>query len=295
MRLLKFTALAGMSILLCSFFVGCGSDDATPTASTAYGDNDDPEFVVVQEEINGLLVEIVDDMLDGFDNLYVTPGDTISARADLAPTGLGPDPGLESGPDTLIAIYQNNWYYVYASRLGEVYRSRLWDSVQFRQDGVPQQGGSSADYVHFIDNWEITSLNQSITHTDFDGRNDYIIEGLDSSLAVINGTTEHNVNAVYIGTDTTMAYDYAFNSTATDIQIPKFVTGWVTACPQSGTIEMTVTQDYEWTNATTSGEGSVEWTINVEFDYGTVTVRANNGTTTWRYTCDICTVPGYDG
>ena len=88
MRLLKFTALAGMSILLIALFIGCGSDDKPTTTTPTYGNNNNPDFVPVQEEINDLLVEIVGDMLNGLDNLYVIPGDTVSARADLTPSWL---------------------------------------------------------------------------------------------------------------------------------------------------------------------------------------------------------------
>ncbi|MCP4569406.1 MAG: hypothetical protein GY841_17665 [FCB group bacterium] len=290
MRLLKLTALTGMSLLLLAFFVGCGSDDKPTTTTPSYGNNTDPDFVPVQDEINGLLVEIVDDMLDGFDNLYVTPGDTVNARADLSPSWLEPDP--VDGPDTLIAIYQNDWYFVYASYTGDIYRSRLWDSVQFQNDGTAQQSANNADYIHFIDNWEVTSLNQDVTHSDFSGRNDYVISHLDENIATIEGATEHNVNAVYVGTDTTMTLDYEFTSVATDIQIAKFVTGWHSACPVSGTIDMTMTNDFAWTNASSSGQSSVSWEIDVTFSNGTATIYADNGTVTWRYTCEVCTVPG---
>ena len=76
---------------------------------------------------------MVDDLLSGLGNMNAIPGDTESVSAELSPSD---DEPQIIDPDTLIAIYQNDWHYVYATHMGANYFSRLRDSVQYQVNGV---------------------------------------------------------------------------------------------------------------------------------------------------------------
>ncbi len=289
MRFGKLTVLTGVLIIALALMFGCSDDKTTSTPTVTYGSIDDPEFVPVKTQIDSVLTVFVDDILVGFDNLYAYPGDTESVRADLTPP-FG-SPAQSNGLDTLIAVYENGWHYVYATYSGEVYNARVMDSIQYQIDGTPVQDLSpSIDRVRFINSWDFTSVNPDVTHVDLAGRNNFDYTNLDQETATVSGTTVNNIEAAYIGVDTTMTNAFDFNFSATNIQIPKTVHGWRASCPIAGTLDMTMTHTYAWTNATTQGSGVNEWTIQVTFDNGTATITAGNATTTWRYECEVCQV-----
>lgn len=289
MRFGKLTALTGVLVIALAVIYGCSGDKTTSTPTITYGSIDDPQFVPVKTQIDTALTVFIGDILSGFDNLYAPPGDTQSVRAELTPPYLVPDPN--ANPDTLIAIYENGWHYVYAAYVGDVYHARITDSIRFEVDGTPIEGPSlDIDYIHFINSWEFTALNPDVSHINFTGRNDFDIANLDQNTATINGTTVNNVEAVYIGVDTTATSDFDFNFTATDVQIPKTSRGWKASCPTAGTLDMTMTHTFSWTTLQSNGSGSKEWTIQVTFNNGAATVTADNGTTTWRYQYEVCQV-----
>ncbi len=290
MRFGKLTALTGVLIIALALVYGCSDDKTTSTPTVTYGSIDDPNFVPVKAQIDSALSVFVGDILVGFDNLYASPGDTVSIRAELLmPPFVVPDPN--AGLDTLIAIYENGWHYVYATYVGNVYNARVIDSIQFQIDGTPTQDPSyHVDQVHFINNWEFTAINPDVSHVDFTGRNDFDYTNLDQSTATINGTIDNNVEGVYIGVDTTMTNAFTFSFTATNVQVPKTYHGWKASCPTAGTLDMTMTHTFSWTNAVTEGNGATEWTIQVTFNDGTATVTASNSVATWRYEYDVCQV-----
>lgn len=290
MRLGKLTALTGVIFISIAVFFGCSSDKKTVTPTITYGSLDDPEFVPVKTQIDNTITNLVNDIVAGFDNLYVVPGDTSSVQNQLTPPAFEPDP--DADPDVLIAIYENGWHFVYATFTGDIYYAEIKDSIQFQIDGVPvQQPNSSVDYIHFIDSWVFEALNQDVTHIDYTGRNNFVLSDLDQTVAVINGTTNHEVDTYFINGDTSMTNLFAFNVAVTDLNIPKASGQWISGCPQSGTLEIVLADTFEWTNATSSGSGTIDWEVDVTFEDGNATVVATNGDDIWRYECEVCTVP----
>jgi hypothetical protein len=254
-----------------------------------YGSLDDPQFAPVKVQIDDALDNLVDDIVGGFDNLNAAPNDTLNIRAQLAPPAVVPE---ETDPDVIIMTYENGWYYVYASFTGDVYESVSNDSVQFRIDGVPVEDPSPAvDYIHFIDNWSFIAIDQEVSHIDFVGRNEFQFADLDQQISTINGTTDNNVDAVYIGVDTTATANFDFNFVVTDLQIPQVSGSWQQACPLAGSLDIDLVETFEWSNGTSQGEATVAWEVGVVFNSGVATVTATNGATTWQYTCEVCTVP----
>ncbi|MFH1699272.1 MAG: hypothetical protein ABIE07_01690 [Candidatus Zixiibacteriota bacterium] len=290
MRLGKFTALAGILIIATAFIISCSSDDNKATTPTiTYGDNNDPEFVPIQVQIDSVLQNFASDILDGLENLQTPPGDPTQTRADLVPAGEIP---IDTDPDTLIHVYQNGWHYIYAKHSGNSYEARLRDSVRFETDNVPVEVATNAvDYIHVIDNWTFTAVNQNVTHTDYAGRNEFEISGLDLNECTINSSTNNNISVHFVQGDSTMDNSFSFNVSTDNLIVKKATDGWYSGCPSSGTVSMTLSHVFTWDNGLTIGNGSSSWTIEATFDDGTATVTADNGTETWRYTCEVCTMP----
>jgi hypothetical protein len=287
MRFGTLTALAAALLVIMALAIGCSDDEAT-TPTITYGDNDDPAFVAVQTQIDEVLGSIVGDFASGMGSLYVLLGDTESVRAQLMPPWMVDNPE-EEPVDTLITGYANDWHYVYASYLGEYYRSVYRDLLQYRIDGVPvEHPNASVDYIHTIKSWTITGLNQNVSHLDLNGRSDYVLSNLDQDVATVEGSGHHMTEVTYIAADTSFIGNYSFNVTVDNVQITKAPTGWINACPTSGTITLALSHVYTWTSAESSGNGSGTWTISATFADGTATVTANNGTTTWQYTAEVC-------
>jgi hypothetical protein len=290
MRLGKLTALTGVIIISVAIMFGCSDDDKTITPTITYGSLDDPEFVPVKTQIDATVTGVVSDILAGFDNLYVPPGDTSSVQNQLTPPAVQPDP--DADPDVLIAIYENGWHFVYASYTGDIYYAEVKDSIRFEVDGVPVQlPTGQVDYIHYIDNWAFEALDQEVSHIDYLGRNDFELADLDQNVAVVNGNSVNNVETNYFAVDTTVTNLFAFEIAVTDINVPKVNGQWITGCPQSGTLVMVLTDTFEWTSGDNSGSGSINWEVEVIFDNGNATVTATNGETTWRYECEVCNIP----
>lgn len=288
MRFGTLTALAVALLVIMALVAGCSDDKATAPTVT-YGDNDDPTFVPVRTQVDEVLGTVVGDFAAGLGNLYTLPGDTASVRAELMPPWMVPNPETEP-VDTLITGYQNDWHFVYASYLGDAYRSQYSDSVQYRIDGVPVEHPSGdVDYIHGIKSWNITALNQNVTHFDLNGRSSYVIANLDQTVAAIDGSGHHMTEITYIAADTTFTGNFSFDMTVDGVQVAKGPSGWTSACPTAGTIAMTLSHVYTWTGGNSSGNGSGSWTITAVFTNGVATVLATNGSETWRYTCDVCT------
>ncbi|MEE9442105.1 MAG: hypothetical protein V3V99_05500 [candidate division Zixibacteria bacterium] len=290
MRLSKFTALAGMLIIATAFMISCSSNDNNVTTPTiTYGDNDDPEFVPMQVQIDSVLYNFAADILDGLENLQIPPGDPTETRADLVPAGEIP---LETDPDTLFHVYQNGWHYVYAKNTGNTYESRLRDSVRYEIDNVAVETATyDVDYIHVIDNWTFTAVNQNVTHTDYAGHNEFEISGLDLNECTITSSTNNNISVHFVQGDSSMTNTFSFSINTDNLVVAKTNEGWKSGCPSSGTVSMTLSHVYTWDNGLTIGNGSSSWTIEATFDDGTATVTADNGTETWRYTCEVCTIP----
>lgn len=289
MRLGKLTALTGVIIISVVLVLGCSNDKSTSDVPT-YGSLDDPQFVPVKNQIDDALDVLIEDILAGFDNLYVSPGDTTSVRANLTPPAFQPDPDID--PDIVVAVYENGWHIVQASYTGDVYHSEYIDSTQFQIDGTPvQEPSGTVDFIHHIDNWEFTAVNQDISHIDFLGRNDFEFANLDTQIGVINGTTHSSIDVYYTGTDTTLTSVFVFDILVNDLNIPKVAGQWITGCPQSGSLGIMLANDFEWTGPTSSGNGSVEWTANVTFANGIANVIVTNGSVTWMYGYEVCTIP----
>jgi hypothetical protein len=289
MRFDRFTALTGAVIFSLILAVGCSDDNQAP-APTNYGSLDDPQFTAVQDEIENAITGAIGNMDAGFVNLTYTPGDTSSVAAQLVPPMLDPGPG--GAPDSLWTSYSNGWYYVYAIKAFDGYMARLKDSVQYKADGVVIEGpGGLVDYVHNIANWSFISTTQDISHIDLTGRSDFELANLDLTTATINGTCDRLAEVVYMAGDTSLAATFNFHLAASNLAIAKTTLGWGSACPVSGTVQMTLAYLYTWQGPNGFGTGNSSWNISIGFTNGLANITATNGATTWNYQTQICDLP----
>ncbi len=290
MRFGKLTALTGIFILIVVGLYGCSDDKSTSTPAVTYGSLEDPEFVPIKAQIDDALTTFVDDIREGFGNFYVAPGDSTTIRAQLTPPAVVPDPGTD--PDTVFVIYYNDWHFVYATYLGDVFQSRVACSTQYRIDGTPVEDPQpTVDYIHYINNWRFMAIDTDISHTNYTGRNDFEFSNLDRNAAVINGTTANNHEIVNIGSDSTISDVYSFSFSVHNVNVPKVFGEWKSGCPTSGTLDMTLSHTYYWDDYITFGTGADSWNIHVVLTDGIATVTANNGNDAWQYTVQICATP----
>ncbi len=150
---------------------------------------------------------------------------------------------------------------------------------------------NNVDLIHYIDNWTFTALDQNVSHNDYTGRNEFQLANLDQNVAVINGTSLNTVETYYIDGDTIMSNWFSFNVVVENLNVPKITGYWFSGCPQSGSLDITLSNTWDWSNGTTFGSGGVNWTVTVTFNDGTATVTAGNGDETWRYECEVCNIP----
>lgn len=288
MRFGKLTALAGVTILALALVIGCSDDDSSTSSDQTFGSLTDPEFIPVKAQIDTALTTIVNDIASSFGNLYVAPGDDSVIIAQLSPPSINPDP--DADPD-VIHTYLNGWHYIYAYYDGEVYFSAISDSIQYIIAGDPVENpGVSVDALHVINNWAFTALDQAVTHTDYEGRDEFVVTKLDEAISAVSGTSEYSIQYAFIGVDTTMTTTFTFDMTFTDLQVSKEFLGWVSGCPTSGEMVFSINEGSVWTNAANEGEDHTIWSVGVTFTDGSVVVNAGNGTENWRYEADVCTV-----
>jgi hypothetical protein len=290
MRLGTFTALTGLAILTLGLLAGCSSDSKT-AAPVVYGANDDPLFVPVKAQIDNTITSTFGNITTGFNNLTSRPGDTTSVANQLTPPEHAPGPN--GGPDSLVVTYVGGWYFISAIKSFTDYTARMRDSIEYKSNDLPVQGPNpTVDFVHYITNWAFNSTQQSQTHLDYAGRSDFQIANLDQLTAVVNGSSSRIAEVVYIAPDTTINHTYNFSLTASNLSIVRSNQGWASNCPSTGTISMALGHVYSWQRGSDFGTGSNNWTVTITMNNGTATVTAAHGSTTWRYTIQICTLPG---
>jgi len=77
-----------------------------------------------------------------------------------------------------------------------------------------------------------------------------------------------------------------FASTVTNLAVNKTAIGWAQGCPNSGTINTTVSMSA----AVDAGTPIVStWDVSMTFTDGAAAVSVSSGSTVWNYTTDLCT------
>lgn len=279
--------LPGLGFLLLTAILlwaaGC-SDEKAPISSTATeGSLTDPEFVMVQTQVDNYLDSSKGYFSTGLNNTVHCPRDTGQVHIDNGP--VNPD-------DTLTYAYLNGWHIIYLYRTNPAFTNYFVDSVQYRNNNDTLQEPSGLDYLHFIRHHTFAINSPVGSYINMTSNINLEFAGLDGDIATVNGTKNFLIHAVVMGVDTSVDATYGMEVAVSDITINKSpVSGWSSGCPASGSAEVAINQSYTITAGDVPTLHMNSWKAYVEFDNGTATVSVVKGSTVWHYTREICTPP----
>jgi hypothetical protein len=274
--------LIGLAALLLSV-AGC-SDSKTSSSGKIAGSPNDPEFLMVQEQINDYLDIMDDDLAAGMENVYQLPTDTEEVRNMYAAMGSN---------DTAQYFYGDGWHVIYIARHNDYFSDFFRDSVQFRSGTEPVEEPINIDYLHFIRHWGYASHLTDVTHTNKAGYTNLVFEGLDGSAVTVNGAKDYLVDRHYISDDTTIDAQLSMDVDINDVVVlPVPTYGWVSGCPSEGTMTMALDLAYEFHGGQTTITNERSWSVLITFENGTAGVRVSSGNMVWGYTHNICNTPG---
>lgn len=284
MRSYKLVLVLGVTLLvgLFAMFVGCGSDNDKSTGNTA--NYNDPEFVVMQGEVNGFVDSTLEFFTNGLSNIYGLATDTVVDPVQYAP---GP---IDTITDSISATYAGGWHVVYIGFNRSSFYSVLRDSIQFLKDGQPQQTASDLDNLLYRHFWTYDVIDTAVTHQSFVGNARYSFAGLNTTQATITGTDDWQAHSKYVCPDSTVWWDVNIDAALTDIVVKKSGIGWVESCPSCGSVSATIQTVYK---KDTDFPDTTSWAVNLTFSDGNLYSVVTRGTSTWTYNRQLCTPPSY--
>ena len=274
----------GLLLLAAVVFVvaGCSDDDAPSTSNLSPGSVSDPQFLLIQGQINEYLDSTQSVFSVGLKNISQLPTDT--EEVVIIHNAMGPN-------DTAQYTYANGWHVTYIAKYTQYYDVHFRDSVQFMNDDVVVETPDPLDYLHFIRYWELTSNLTSQTHTNLAQYINLTYDNLDTDTASINGTSNSDVEWNFISGDTTVTAVFNMNVTVENIKVARSnLYGWVSGCPCSGTISMTIIEEYSATMGADQVDISRNWSITIDIENGVASVDIVSETETWSYTYIICSL-----
>jgi hypothetical protein len=269
-------------IIMFGFIAGC-SEDNVPNNQVAEGSLTDPVFIPVQTQINNYLDSSIQVFSTALDNASQVPTDTEYVRNHYSP--MGPY-------DTVTAEYVNGWYIVYESRTNAYYTHHSRDSIRFQLDGVAIENPLDMDYMHFIHRWDFTNKMTQSTHTNMDGYVNLEFEGMDGTVATINGNKDLLVEWNYIGQDSNITARYDMSIEVNDVTVQKSSGfGWSSGCPTSGTMNADISQSYMVKKGSAENTYNFSWTVAITIQNGVANVEVNGQSKVWHYSKNFCIPP----
>ena len=283
----SFPLLLGLVIV--SFFAvvwtGCSDDETAPTAGSSLGDLNDPDYLIVREQVATFVDSTLDFIKAGFTSMSMLPTDSL-----VDPVNYGP---IDPHHDSASSIYADGWHVVFISRQLESFSTAMRDSIQFRDaDGIPQASSDGMTSMAYRHSWTYNVVDTAANFSNCEGDLGVEMTGLNTTQALINGTNQYSVHSRVYSSDPDLWPDQVRDATVNialdDIRINQSSYGWAHACPYSGTCVGTVelvTQVGEADPVTTN------WTYSLTFDEGAMTCTIRRGSTYWTSTCDVCQIP----
>ncbi len=274
-----------LGLLVILAFVGCGDDTSAPTQQA--GSDLDPEFIAVQGEVEYFVDSTLDFFLNGLNNLTMLAGEDEL----IDPVHYGP---VYPDSDFVSTSYAYGWHVVTITRNRTNYAVQMRDSVQFYGDGeVPgvgqvQRTSSNADSLYYKHSWLYGVHDTTGAHSNFEGDIDLRLNGLQGTVATVNGQHRMMVQSKYVLGDSFAYRDFEIEADLTDFEISKTGSGWAQGCPNTGTATGTVQMTF------TSGENApviTTWSFTLSFTDGTMSATVRHGNTYWDYEADVCQAP----
>jgi hypothetical protein len=162
----------------------------------------------------------------------------------------------------------------------------LKDSIQFLKNGQPLQTSSGLDALKYKHHWQYVDKDTTVTYRTYTGNADYTFSGLNTATATIAGSNELQIDSKTVHTDSTVWRDFTISATLTNVKVNQTPSGWVQGCPSSGSISASVEMVYQ---KDTDDPVTTNWTVNVSFNDGHMSVVVNRGSTSWMYDTQVCT------
>ncbi|HDL01423.1 MAG TPA: hypothetical protein ENH23_04240 [candidate division Zixibacteria bacterium] len=268
--ILGFVLLASMSLL----FVGCGSDDG-PTTIT--GSLTNPDFVVVQDQVETIVDSTLDFVLTGMNSLS-----SISTDGIIIPNFYGP---VFSDSDQVTIAYVGGWYVVNAVQQRSDFAFTVLDSVQFYINDEVSQNGVGADSMWYRHRWSYDVADTTVSYTKVDGHAGFDYRGLGVNQASINGSNDVVIHDQFVSVDSTVVRQFEFSTDVNNLLVNKGPSGWDHGCPNGGTISATATVTYTKDDA---AQVVTNWNITMTFTDGTASITVSSGNVVWSYTKDVC-------
>jgi len=281
-------AVPGLGLLALAAFLlltpGCSDDSPAPVGSNQDpGSPTDPEFLLVQDQIDDYLDQFADDVAVGAENVYQLPTDTEEVRNIYGP--MSPD-------DTVLYTYAQGWHVVYVSRDNAYFSDYFRDSIQFQDDGLALEDPDNLDYLHFIRHWGYQDNQVDQTHTNRSGHINLEYENLDTDQASVNGYNNVLVEWNYISDDTTITAMFNMAVTVENVILrPVSSYGWINGCPCSGRLTFDMDHSYNLDDGSSNQFVVRSWTVTVDYDEGYASVRVERDNEYWTYERQVCSTP----
>lgn len=263
---------------------GCSDDSTTLTGGPVAGSENDPEYLVVKQQLNGYLDSTSEIFSTGLNNIYQLPTSPDEIREQLSP--MGPN-------DTAQYTYNGGWHVTYISQYFTYFSRYFRDSVQFQVDSTPVEESHDLDYMHYIRNWGYTSNLTDTTHTNMYGYINIEFDDLDQDICSVNGANNVLVEWTCISNDSTIEAIFDMEVTVDDVTMNCSSNyGQVSGCPLGGRLTMTIDESYSVNDGSSTDFSVRSWTVSVNFDDGVAGISVSSEGEVWSYTRQICTPPG---
>lgn len=267
---LALLILGGISVVM----VGCSGDDS-PTSSTKPGSNTDPNFLLVQSEIDDFVDATIQHFSNGLGSMSAL------GQGDVDPILYGP-----AGPTTSdTSYYSGDWHVIELIWEMPSNTFRLLDSLQFRNAaGTPQQTGVGTASLTFRSQWTDEFGDPSVTHTDLTGNYDLVFTNLldASNQATINGTSDLLLEDKVVSVvDGTTWRDYDLGGTFVNVIVDRGKDGlWSNGTPVAGRLTATVAMV---STVRSEDPVSIDWDVTVTFADGVARTHLSVGTYYWDW------------
>ena len=280
MRSHTLVLILGVALMtgLFAMVIGCGSDNRSDNPVNY----NDPEFVVIQDEVGRFVDSTLEFFANGMGTMYGLATDTV-----VDPVLYVPGP-IDFETDSISSSYINGWHVVYIALNRNEFTSVLRDSIRFIKDGQPQQSANNIEDLLFRHFWSFNVTDTNVTHRDLVGQADYSFTDLNTTQATINGTDDWQADSKFVSTDSTVWRNITIEATVTNVKINQSVAGWVQSCPTSGTVSATIQMVYQKDD---NDPVTSEWTVHITFNNGNVSTLVGRGENSWNYNTQLCTPP----
>ena len=262
--------LGGISIVM----VGCSGDD-TPTSSNKGGAIADPNFLLVQTEIDDFVDATMEHFTNGLGSMSAL------GQGDVDPILYGP--AVPATSDT--SYYSGDWHIIESTWDLPANTFHLLDSLQFRDAaGDPQQTSISTASVTFKTHWTDVTDNTDITHTNLTGNADLVFTNLldASNQATVNGTSDLLVeDKIVDAIDGTTLNNYDIEGTFVNVMVDRGNDGaWSNGTPVAGQLTVTVAMV---STVRSNDPVSLDWNVTVTFADGVARTHLTLGNLYWDW------------